>query len=178
MAGVQFRPGGAFPFFRVPASEVEGISVDPKELWKARTDEIRERLLAAKSVDAMLGVLERCLMEQLVGPLELHPAIAYAVQQFTGTAHMLRVAEIIHRTGLSSRRFIELFRRQVGLTPKIFCRVRRFQCVLQSVHRRKMSTGHRLRWNVVTMTGRISFTIFSHSQALHRERTLPHLRRI
>jgi AraC-like DNA-binding protein len=38
--------------------------------------------------------------------------------------------------GLSPRRFIELFRRQVGLPPKVFCRVRRFQNVLQMVHQR------------------------------------------
>jgi methylphosphotriester-DNA--protein-cysteine methyltransferase len=40
------------------------------------------------------------------------------------------------RIGFSQRRFIELFRDQIGLTPKAFCRVRRFQRILQAVHRR------------------------------------------
>jgi len=31
--------------------------------------------------------------------------------------------------GISSRRFIQLFSNEVGLTPKLFCRVRRFQQV-------------------------------------------------
>jgi AraC-like DNA-binding protein len=47
------------------------------------------------------------------------------------------VAAVTDRIGLSSRRFIELFRRQVGLTPKVFCRVRRFQHVLRTIHREK-----------------------------------------
>jgi len=38
------------------------------------------------------------------------------------------------RLGLSQRRFIELFRTQVGLTPKAYCRVRRFHNLLRVVH--------------------------------------------
>jgi AraC-like DNA-binding protein len=41
---------------------------------------------------------------------------------------------VLRETGLSERRFIEVFHEQVGLTPKAFCRVRRFQRVLKSVH--------------------------------------------
>ena len=135
--GVQFLPGGAFPFFRMPASELENISISLGDLWQRRTGEIREQLLAARDVDSMLVELERCLLEQLVRPPELHPGVAYAVHQFRRPAHAVRMAEISERIGLSSRRFIELFRRQVGLTPKVFCRVRRFQHVLRAVHRQR-----------------------------------------
>ena len=72
--GVQFKPGGAFPFFRVPASEVEGSSVALADLWPKRVGEIRERLLVASSPDAMFTVLERSLMEQLVRSPELLPS--------------------------------------------------------------------------------------------------------
>jgi AraC-like DNA-binding protein len=34
--------------------------------------------------------------------------------------------------GLSERRFIDLFRAEVGLTPKLFSRIRRFHRTLQS----------------------------------------------
>lgn len=34
-------------------------------------------------------------------------------------------------TGRSNRWFVEEFRHEVGLTPKLFCRVRRFQAMLQ-----------------------------------------------
>lgn len=133
--GIQFQPGGAFPFFRMPASEAENASIPLADLWPQRTSEIRERLLVCETPPHMLAELERCLLEQLVRPPELHPAIAHALKQFRQPAHNARVAEVTEETGLSSRRFIELFRRQVGLTPKVFCRVRRFQQVLRTVHR-------------------------------------------
>jgi AraC-like DNA-binding protein len=136
VAGIQFRPGGVFPFLRMPVSEAEDSSISLEDLWPGgRAGEIRERLLAARSVEAMFADLERCLLDQLVRPLALHPAIAYALDQLQQpAAYSGRIAVVSDRVGLSRRRFIELFRQQVGLTPKVFCRVRRFQHVLQTAH--------------------------------------------
>lgn len=132
--GVQFRPGGAFPFFRPPASETENATVDLEDLWPRCAREIRERLLLAPSIDAMLHELERCLIEQLTRPIELHPAVQYALDRFAHSKHVCRVGSVIDEIGMSSRRFIKLFHQQVGLAPKVFCRVRRFQHVIEAVH--------------------------------------------
>ena len=45
-----------------------------------------------------------------------------------------RIAELVSTTGLSSRRFIQLFKEQVGLPPKLFARLQRFQRALASAH--------------------------------------------
>jgi AraC-like DNA-binding protein len=135
--GIQFQPGGTFPFFRMPASEMEGASFDLSELWPMRAGEIREQLLAARNVDVMFAIVERCLLMQLVRPLELHSAVAYAIQEFRSSEHGARVTAVTERIGLSSRRFIQLFHQQVGLTPKAFCRVSRFQGVLRHIHRKR-----------------------------------------
>jgi methylphosphotriester-DNA--protein-cysteine methyltransferase len=52
------------------------------------------------------------------GRLNRHAAVRYAVAE---------------QIGFSQRRFIELFRNEVGLTPKAFSRVCRFQHVLGQV---------------------------------------------
>ncbi len=131
--GVQFGPGGAYPFFRMPASEMECASFDLDDLWPRQAGAIREQLLAAPSAGAMFATLERCLLSQLVRPLQLHPGVSYALRQFNDPAHASRIAAVTERIGLSPRRFIQLFHQQVGLTPKAFCRVRRFQNALRSI---------------------------------------------
>jgi AraC-like DNA-binding protein len=77
---------------------------------------------------------EQFLLRQFVRPLALHTAVNSARKGFS--IHFdVSMASVANNIGLSQRRFIELFRRQIGLTPKAFCRVQRFQRVLNRVHR-------------------------------------------
>ena len=41
---------------------------------------------------------------------------------------------VIDAIGISARRFEQLFAEQVGLTPKLFCRIQRFQRVLHLIN--------------------------------------------
>lgn len=130
--GVHFKPGGAFPFFKLPAGEVRNQHVALADLWGARTGELRERLLAAPTPEAKFHVLETILLAQLLRPLVRHPAVAFALRYLPHADSMAAVTEQI---GLSQRRFIELFDAQVGLTPKLYARVQRFQQVLRLTQR-------------------------------------------
>jgi AraC-like DNA-binding protein len=132
--GIQFHSAGAFPFFRAPSRETENLAVPLDLLWNAGAGEFRERLLAAGSVEQMFAVAEAVMLERTARPLHLHPAVSFALGRFCRVPHIGTVGEVTDQLGLSQRRFIEVFREQVGLTPKAFCRVRRFQYVLKSIH--------------------------------------------
>jgi AraC-like DNA-binding protein len=66
-----------------------------------------------------------------------HPAVRYALDHFIRQPEILSVGAITDKISLSPRRFIELFNDQVGMTPKVFCRVRRFQRALYEIQRRR-----------------------------------------
>lgn len=131
--GVHFRPGGAFPFLGMPPSQLNNQSVALEYLWGAASDRLRERLLEAGTVAAKFRTLESCLLEQLAKPLQRHPAVAFALKQFFGFRKPPPVSRVVEQVGFSQRRFIQLFSDEVGLTPKLFCRVNRFQRVVRSL---------------------------------------------
>ena len=133
--GIEFQPGGSFPFFRLPASEFSDSDVGLESLWRGTADEIRERLLMAPDLDSMFAVAETFLLRRAVRPLELHPGVSFALHRFCARPQSTSVASVLDRLGLSHRRSAELFHGQVGLTPKSFSRVQRFQRVLRLVHR-------------------------------------------
>jgi AraC-like DNA-binding protein len=133
VAGVHFRPGGAYPFFKLPSAELHNLHVGLDAIWGARAGEVRERLLAAKTPETKFSVLEEALLAAAGGRLDRHPAVAFALQEFQSRPHARRIAEVSAEVGLSARRFIDAFQKEVGLTPKLFCRVRRFQNVLQFI---------------------------------------------
>jgi AraC-like DNA-binding protein len=132
--GVHFKPGGAFPFFKVPPTELNNQSIALECLWGSASARLRERLLAVDSPEEKLRALECFLLEQLTKPLERHPAVGFALDRFLGGGRPPAVSRVVEQVGFSQRRFIELFSDQVGLTPKLFCRVSRFQKVVQSAH--------------------------------------------
>ena len=144
VAGVHFKPGGAFPFFGPPASELHNTLVSLEDLWGRLAGQLRERLLEAATPQAKLRVLEQALLAQAAERLERHPAVAFALHEFRSAPHTRTIAEVTGQIGLSAKRFIQVFNGEVGLTPKLFCRVRRFQRVL-----RRIGAGRPVEWAAV-----------------------------
>jgi AraC-like DNA-binding protein len=131
--GVHFKPGGAFPFLGVPAGELHNLDTSLDALWGSQAGELRQRALEAPSVEARFRVLEECLLAR-ARTLARHPAVAFALHELGQVPHARTVAAVADAVGLSHGRFIDRFRDEVGLTPKLFCRVRRFQEVVRLVH--------------------------------------------
>ncbi len=131
--GIQFRPGCAFPFLGMPASEVAHAAYSLEEVWPGQGASLRDALMNAGDVQAMFSILERALLARLKHSSPLHPAIVFAIGCLAKPGDGLRVHDVADRVGFSSRRFMELFREQTGLTPKSFQRVRRFQQVLRTL---------------------------------------------
>lgn len=137
LVGVHFKPGGAFPFLRPPLDELRNGVIPLDCLWGATARELRERLGDARSDEDAFRIVDRILLARAGDRLRRHPAVAYALREFMRVPHVRTVANVSHRVGLSQRRFIELFADQVGLTPKVFCRVRRFQAAVAQGHRER-----------------------------------------
>jgi len=104
------------------------------DLWgRQAASDLRDQLLAARSPEAKFKILERTFLNRINAPLEpTHPAVSFAVQSFRNRPQRA-VSAVTEQIGLSDRRFIQLFSQQVGLTPKLFCRVQRFQQVLRKI---------------------------------------------
>jgi AraC-like DNA-binding protein len=144
--GVHFKPGGAFPFLKVPAGELHNTHVALETLWGAEAIRLRDRLAEAKTPAARFRILEESLLAQAARPLARHPAVAFALREFRRVPQRRTVAAVTKEVGLSPRRFIAVFAEEVGLTPKLFCRVQRFQELL-----RRIATEERVDWANVAL---------------------------
>ena len=137
---VSFKPGGARPFLRMPASEVTNQVVELSSLFGTAADVLREQVQVAPTNEDRVGILERFLLARLGREQAPHPAVTFALASFLAGPTRRSIAEVTTQLGLSPKHFIHLFEEAVGLTPKVFCRVLRFQEVLglieqgQSVH--------------------------------------------
>lgn len=146
VAGVAFRAGGTVAFMREPAHDTRDADTPLDALWgRSRTAILRERLLEGEGLDAKLDVLETALSEMWAPP-GLHPAVSFALAEFERAPTTTRIAAVSNTIGLSAKRFIERFKSEVGLTPKRFCRIRRFQRALKLANH-----GHQVDWPRVAL---------------------------
>lgn len=146
MIGVNFKPGGASPFFPLPVSELHNRHVSLETLWGTSAAELREQLLSVDTAQARFSLLEQSLLAHVSRPLLWRPAVAFALAELQTFAYTRTISEVIEQTGLSARHFIQIFNDAVGLTPKQFSRVRRFQEVLHLLEK-----GGPIKWTDIAL---------------------------
>jgi AraC-like DNA-binding protein len=124
VVGVHFRPGCAATVLGLPVGELTDQHVDLDALWGRRSREFRERLCAATTTEQRFVILETELSARL-DRRPVHPAVRHAIEVLARPD--VRVGDLARRAGLNQRTMIQAFTAAVGLTPKRFGRVLRFQ---------------------------------------------------
>ncbi len=133
---VCFKPGGARPFLPMPAAELTNQAVDLSHIFGTAALELREHLLRAQTNADRVQILERFLLGRMAREQAPHPAVPFALASFQAGNEQRSIAEVTAQVGLSPKRFISLFEEAVGLTPKVFCRLLRFQEALRRTPKR------------------------------------------
>jgi AraC-like DNA-binding protein len=127
MMGVHFRPGGAFPFLGTEASELTNAHANLADLWGRSGLKLRERLCTAPTSQRLFQIMEDALRDRLHNHSSCERQMKIALKMFAMGGTRASVRDVSQELGFSQRRFIQMFNSQVGLTPKVFCRIQRFQ---------------------------------------------------
>ncbi|MBL8219040.1 MAG: AraC family transcriptional regulator [Bryobacterales bacterium] len=127
--GAVLQPGGSLALLGTPASEFAETHTDLADVWGREAEDLRWRIMEASAPVPRLRIFEAALLARL-RPVAIHPAVDGALETFR---HSSDVAAAVAASGYSHRRFNQLFRAAVGLTPKIYCRVQRFQRTLRAM---------------------------------------------
>lgn len=122
--GVHFKPGGAFPFLNTVASELTNTHANLADLWGRDGVELRERLCTPATPQQRFQIMEAALRGRLHHHTTHQLQMTIALNMFATGA---LVRDVSRELGYAQRRFIQMFNSNVGLTPKMFCRIRRFQ---------------------------------------------------
>jgi AraC-like DNA-binding protein len=135
--GVQFKPGAARAFFPIPSDELHNVDVPLDDLYLGEGTRLKDQVGSAVGIAEQVRVVERYLEGKLGHAMCVHPAVRHALGEFARRPGV--VADVVAGIGVSHTRFIQLFRESVGLTPKLYCRIQRFQKVLAAIERGRES---------------------------------------
>jgi AraC-like DNA-binding protein len=146
LIGIVFEPGG-FGLFAADAVDLfSNRTIDLEAVWGATTRGLRDRLRELPTPEVRLGCLEGFLAERVAPRLTRHGPlrsceVAFALHAFACEPGAATVREVARKIGWSERHFSQVFREEVGLAPKTWSRVQRFQRVVRQLH-----AGCEVRW--------------------------------
>ncbi|HEX4772617.1 MAG TPA: DUF6597 domain-containing transcriptional factor [Bryobacteraceae bacterium] len=125
--GVRFRPGKASTFIREKISALTDTRITVPHFLGITAEE----LLEFKSNADRQTRLQEALIRALSADRERSaPVLDYAVTQIDRQSGDLRVRQAADACNISERQLERLFLQGVGVTPKLYMRIRRFRAVL------------------------------------------------
>ncbi len=145
LIGIVFAPGGFAPFASEAAHLFSNQSIALFDVWGSQATVLRDHLRELPSPQARLHCFEKFLHHRfalLVGRRTTRSReIDFALQRFERIPNVASVRETARQIGWSERRFSQVFREEVGLAPKVWCRIQRFQRAVRQLH-----AGADVRW--------------------------------
>jgi hypothetical protein len=132
--GVVFRPGRARTLIGASLQELADRHVALEDLWGASAKVVRERLLAAPDAVTRLHACESALRERLARSGDVaHPLAAVGTACVSRAPERHGVVQLGERLGWTVRRLEQVFRADVGLTPRAYQRLQRFRSALAGI---------------------------------------------
>ena len=151
--GVVFRPGAARAFLAAPAVDFcdQAIQLDLIWGWPS-ADQLLDRLREARTAAVRLRIVEDALVDRMKTfrekHLPMHPIMNYALHAFGNAPHIRTVADVSREIGWSRRWLSHAFAEQVGITPKRYCRLVRFQHLV-----RELASQRSVDWASIALDG-------------------------
>lgn len=124
---VELTPLGARSLFGLPAIELTSGIVDLVDLLGAAGRALPERLAAAADWQTRFRLLDATLLAEARPDKEPPAEVVHAWRKILAASHRPMVSELAAEIGWSRRHLTEVFHREVGLPPRQFVRVLRFE---------------------------------------------------
>jgi AraC-like DNA-binding protein len=132
---IYFRKGMAASFYPLPMNELTDHVVDANLIWCETFGILREQLLHCSGIEEKFTVAEQFLLQHFSGKFTSNACVEFALDAIIKQPNNLRLEWLNKKIGYSQKHFISMFKEHVGVTPKSFLQIMRFQHVIQDIDR-------------------------------------------
>ncbi|OXM85697.1 helix-turn-helix domain-containing protein [Paenibacillus rigui] len=145
--GVRFFPGGAHALLKLPTAEFTNRLVPLACLWPRDMEELGGRIVQEPSMEAKIRRIE----EYLISLLKVKGAGTDALMQnllhriFVSGGN-IRIRELAEAEAISARQMNRKFDQWIGMGPKRFSEIVRFQAIVRAIR-----DGQQLNWSELAL---------------------------
>lgn len=134
---IQFKAHGLYPFIQSAADQLNDKVQTPEPFFGEEIFDFRTRLLAAEEPEEKFRLTEDWIGGRFSESHLPRVEVLNVLEQIQSNPGLEfnSIRNMIEESGISQKHFTELFRRYVGLTPKQYQRVLRFNEILANIHK-------------------------------------------
>ena len=128
---VRFLPGGFLHFFDDPVRRIADRVVPLEMISGGETCDLAERLIGESGIESRIELIEGCFERLLMKNNRSDPVVRSALANILRHKGNIEVSRLSMDANSSQRQLSRKFKKWVGVGPKSFCRIIRFQNVLR-----------------------------------------------
>lgn len=163
MLAIQFKSAGAFPFLHCPLQDLNDKVVPAQEIFGSEVLELREKIFMAENPQAKFNLVSNWLESRFDSKKEA-PEFLLTFIELLQKEPVSNLNRIMDSYPTTQKQLIQHFKKYVGLTPKYYHRILRFNEILKIINK-----NERLSWTEIAYSCDYSdqshfikeFTLFS-----------------
>lgn len=136
---IQFKPHGSYPFLQRPVHELNDRILPAEEILGNGVLDLRQILLMAGESNEKFRLAEEWLEDRLEHKMA-PPDELVSILNKLGKEPATKYNKIIEEYGATQKHLIDQFKRFVGLKPKEFQRILRFNDILKLIQEKEQIT--------------------------------------
>src|SRR5262249_39854133 len=132
LLGIRFAPGGTLPFLPIPPGELTNRIAPLEDIAETLDRELSAQVYEASELPEKISVIEALLIRRMNAKKERGVSLRNAISRIVSSGGQTSVDRIAGDLGVSGRQLERRFMNEVGLGPKLLCRILRFQQVFRA----------------------------------------------
>ena len=125
--GIELTPNGLHRFTRLSAFEIVNKIYSFTDIYGSMGRELLDRLSNTTNVDEKIAELQRFLVDIIALTNRNNSLIDYSVQLIKNSSGLVSINELEKKMGYSKRYLDMLFKEHIGISPKTYSGIVRFQ---------------------------------------------------
>jgi AraC-like DNA-binding protein len=147
MLAIQLKTNGAYPFLHFPVQDLNDRVVPAQEVFGEEVLHLRQEMLQQSSQEGKLKLAEQWLLKRL-NPSLAPPAELVEVLEKIQQQSVVHYTKIVDEYSKTQKHLIDQFKKYIGLTPKYYQRIIRFNEILQAIRQ-----NEKIEWSQIAYQG-------------------------
>jgi AraC-like DNA-binding protein len=129
------KPEGAMMFFDIPISEIYNETVSIQEIFTKDGETLQDKIIDSKTNEERISIFESFLSKKIIEKkLYDHRRMAACLDKIKAGTVKASVKDLAECACLSTKQFQRRFNEHIGILPKEYLRVVRFQNAIHKKH--------------------------------------------